>query len=206
MHRTAHFVFRPHRQYAAWDDAALVQALRQDSAEQAFAEIYARYGLQLIEQAFRKVNSREVAEEIVQDLFAALWHKRATTDIQKLKEYLGTAVKYRVINVIKLRLTHADYLAYCRTRPREADHRTEQDLAATDLSGALRQGVAHLPGHAREVFQLSRLEHQTVPQIALRLKLSPKAVEYHLTRALRILRVALKDFLVVFILFATIAN
>ncbi len=183
------------RLHAAWDDAALVQGLRQGD-ELAFAEIYRRYGLALLEQVFRKLNSREAAEEIVQDLFAALWHKRNTADIQKLREYLGTAVKYRVINQIKNKLTHADYVAYCQSVTGEADHGTEQELAATDLSLALNLGLAHLPGHARAVFQLSRLEHQTVPQIAVRLKLSPKAVEYHLTRALKLLRVSLKDFLV----------
>lgn len=186
---------RPH---AAWDDAALAQALRQGN-EQAFAEIYNRYGFALIEQAFRKVNSRETAEEIVQDLFTTLWHKRETADIQKLREYLGSAVKYRVINLIKTKLTHQDYVAYCRSLATEADHRTEQDLTAADLSGALHSGLAHLPAPARAVFQLSRLEHQTVPQIAIRLKLSPKAVEYHLTRALKLLRVALKDFLVLLV-------
>ena len=183
---------RPH---AAWDDAALAQALRRGD-EQAFAEIYNRYGLALLEQAFRKADSREAAEEIVQDLFATLWHKRETADIQKLREYLGSAVKYRVINLIKTKLTHQGYVAYCRSLATEADHRTEQDLTAADLSGALHSGLAHLPAHARAVFQLSRLEHQTVPQIAIQLKLSPKAVEYHLTRALKLLRVALKDFLV----------
>ncbi len=182
------------RLYASWNDAALAQALRR-SDELAFAEIYNRYGFFLMERAFRKVNSREAAEEIVQDLFATLWHKRETADIQKLREYLGSAVKYRVINLIKSRLTHADYLVYCRSLASEADHRTEEDLAAADLSLALTTGLAHLPGHTREVFQLSRLEHQTVPQIAVRLKLSPKAVEYHITRALKLLRVSLKDFL-----------
>ena len=188
------------RLHTAWDDAELVGALR-GGDEQAFAEIYSRYGYVLIEQAFRKVNSREAAEEIVQDLFAALWHKRDTTDIQKLPEYLGTAVKYRVINLIKNKLTHEGYLSYCRSLASEADHHTENDLAAADLAGALRLGLAHLSGHTREVFQLSRLEHQTVPQIAVRLKLSPKAVEYHLTRALKHLRVSLKDFLVLAIFF-----
>ena len=183
------------RLHAAWNDAALVGALRGND-ELAFAEIYARYGFVLIEQAFRKLNSREAAEEVVQEIFAALWHKRATADIQKLPEYLGTAVKYQVINIVKNKLTHEGYLAYCRYLASEADHRTEHDLAAADLAGALRRGLAHLSGHTREVFQLSRLEHQTVPQIAVRLKLSPKAVEYHLTRALKHLRVSLKDFLV----------
>lgn len=188
------------RLYAARDDAALVQGLRQDDA-QAFAEIYHRYGFGLLEQAFRKIGSREAAEEIVQDVFAALWHKRATADIQKLPEYLGTAVKYQVINLIKTRLTHTGYLAYCRTLATEADHRTENDLAAADLAGALRTGLEHLPAHTREIFQMSRVEHQTVPQIAGRLKLSTKAVEYHITRALKMLRVSLKDFLVVLVIF-----
>ena len=185
---------------AGLNDDALVRALRRGD-EQAFAEIYDRYGFQLIEQAFRKVNSREAAEEIVQDIFAALWHRRATADIEKLPEYLGTAVKYRVINLIKSKLTHEGYLAYCRGLASEADHRTEHDLAAADLAGALGRGLAHLSGHTRDVFQLSRLEHQTVPQIAVRLKLSPKAVEYHLTRALKYLRVSLKEFLGVAIFF-----
>lgn len=187
------------RLYAARDDAALTQALRQSDA-QAFAEIYHRYGFALLEQAFRKLGSREAAEEIVQEVFEALWHKRLTANIQKLPEYLGTAVKYQVINLIKTRLTHAGYLAYCRTLASEADYRTEEDLAATDLAAALRTSLIRLPAHTREVFQLSRVEHQTVPQIAGRLKLSTKAVEYHITRALKLLRVSLKDFLLVLII------
>lgn len=196
MQSTANQLFSNAKPCASWDDAELVQALRGGS-EPAFAEIYRRYGFGLIEQAYRKVGSREAAEEIVQDLFAALWHKRDGAEIQKLPEYLGTAVKYRVINLIKTKLTHADYLAYCRAQAPRADHRTEQELAADDLAGALRRGLTRLPAHTREIFQLSRLEHQTVPEIAGRLKLSTKAVEYHITRALKQLRVSLKDFLVV---------
>ncbi|WP_310395374.1 sigma-70 family RNA polymerase sigma factor [Hymenobacter sp.] len=194
MHHAGNVESRSRRLPAAWDDAALVQGLRRGD-EHAFAEMYNRYGLSLVELAFRKVNSREAAEEIVQDLFTALWHKRATADIQKLREYLTTAVKYRVINLIKSKLTHAGYVAYRQTHAPDADHRTEDDVAAADLALALTLGLAHLPGHTREVFQLSRMEHQTVPEIAVRLKLSPKAVEYHLTRALKSLRVSLKDFL-----------
>ena len=115
--------------------------------------------------------------------------------IQKLPEYLRTAVKFRVINLIKNRYAQEGYVAYCRTLASGADHRTEDDLAAADLAGALHAGLTHLPGHTREIFQLSRFEHRTVSEIAGRLKLTPKAVEYHITRALKLLRVSLKDFL-----------
>lgn len=180
---------------AIQDDAALLRGL-QEGQEGAFAEIYRRYALALLEQAYRKTGTREAAEEVVQDVFTDLWFRRERAGgIQKLPEYLGTAVKYRVINLIKTRFTHEGYVAYCRSAAAAADHRTEDELAAADLAGALHSGLAHLPRHTREIFQLSRLEHQTVPEIAGRLKLSPKAVEYHLTRALKLLRVSLKDFL-----------
>ena len=189
---------------AAWPDADLLAALPAGH-EGAFAEIYRRYGLLLLEQASRKTGSREAAEEIVQDIFTALWQRRAhAASIQKLPEYLSTAVKFRVINLIKTRYTHEGYAAYCRSAATEADHRTEDDLAATDLTGALHAGLTHLPSHTREIFQLSRFEHQTVPEIAGRLKLTPKAVEYHITRALKLLRVSLKDFLVLLLALGSI--
>ena len=68
----------------------------------------------------------------------ALWQRREhAASIRKLPEYLSTAVKFRVINLIKNRCTHEDYAAYCRTVATEADHRTENDLAATDLANHL---------------------------------------------------------------------
>ena len=197
MQALAHRPAQLLRLLAAWDDTDLLAALP-TGHEGAFAEIYRRYGLGMLEQAIRKTGSREAAEEIVQDIFTALWQRREhTTSIQKLPEYLSTAVKFRVINLIKNRCMHEDYAAYCRTVATETDHHTESDLAATDLARALHASVTHLPSHTRGIFQLSRFEHQTVPEIAGRLKLTPKAVEYHITRALKLLRVSLRDFLLV---------
>lgn len=189
------------RLLAAWTDVELLAALPAGH-QGAFAEIYQRYGPRLLEQAYRKAGARAAAEEMVQDIFTALWQRREhAASIQKLPEYLSTAVKFRVINLIKNRCTREDYAAYCRTVATEADHRTEDDLAAIDLAAALHAGLTHLPSHTREIFRLSRFEHQTVPEIAGRLRLTPKAVEYHITRALKLLRVSLKDFLVVLLIF-----
>lgn len=187
--------------YAAWDDAALVQAVAQEDTL-AFAEIYERYWLPLLEVAARKLNSREAAEEVVQDLFTAFWHKRHTHAIEELRRYLFAAVRYRIIDFIKARLTHTGYVAYSRTHLSPLDYSTEETVAADDLSVALLAGLMRLPEHTREVFRLSRLEHQTVPEIAARLNVSRKTVEYHLTRALKSLRLSLRDFIVLLLLYA----
>ncbi len=69
-------------------------------------------------------------------------------------------------------------------------------MAAADLAAALAQSVRSLPGHARQVFQLSRLEHRSVAEIAAHLRVSPKTVEYHLACSLKLLRCYLREFLV----------
>ncbi|TGE06130.1 RNA polymerase sigma factor [Hymenobacter fodinae] len=191
---------KPHQLYAAWTDEDLVRALREDD-KRAFAEIYERYWELLLGVAYRKLNSRESAEEIVQDLFATLWLKRHAQDIHTLQPYLLRAVKYRVIDVLKARLTQATYLERSRLRIAPEDHSTEETVAADDLSLALLDSLMQLPEHTREVFRLSRLEHQSVPEIAVRLNISRKTVEYHLTRALKVLRVSLRDFLVMLLLY-----
>ncbi|UOQ77527.1 RNA polymerase sigma-70 factor [Hymenobacter sp. 5516J-16] len=183
-----------HHLYAAWSDEALVRALGNDDSR-AFAEIYERYWELLLGVAYRKLHSREAAEELVQDLFTTLWQRRSTQQIQTLKSYLLRAVKYRVIDLLKARLTQASYLTHSRQHVTTEDHSTEETVAADDLSLALLSSLTRLPEHTREVFRLSRLEHQSVPEIAEHLNLSRKTVEYHLTRALRVLRVSLRDFL-----------
>lgn len=183
---------------AVRDDAALLRALAQGN-EQAFAEIYDRYWDGLHTHACRKLGCPHEAEEAVQDLFVALWHKRhCATDIQQLNAYLFTALKYRVIDCIRAQAVRKAHAA--KPLPPSHDHGTEETIAVTDLMAALAASLGSLPGHAREVFRLSRLEHRTVPEIAAYLRVSPKTVEYHLARSLRLLRGYLKEFLLMSVL------
>lgn len=180
--------------YAAWTDTALLDALRADQ-EQAFTEIYKRYCYRLFTVAYRKLKSSEVAEELVQDLFADLWIRRSSNQIQHLESYLFTAIRYRIINHIKAQQVKTGYELYCRLSANETDTDTEKSLALNDLSEALLASMRKLPEKSREIFQLSRLEHYTVPEISVRVKLSEKSVEYHLTKSLKLLRTYLRDYL-----------
>lgn len=185
--------------YSNWDEPALVRALAEGDSV-AFTEIYKRYWFPLLQHAYQKLNSREEAEEVVQELLAALWHKRATLDIQHLRRYLYTAVTNHVLDRIKAQIVRRQYAAQNRPLAPMTVSSTEDELAAADLTQALAASVAKLPDHTREVFRLSRFEYRSADEIAQRLHLSQKTVEYHLTRALKLLRVSLKDFLTVLVL------
>ncbi|NML64983.1 sigma-70 family RNA polymerase sigma factor [Hymenobacter sp. RP-2-7] len=163
---------------------------------EAFAELYERYWYRVFALAYRKLKSRDVAQELVQELFAALWHKRAEHNIAQLEHYLLVAINHRVLGYIRAYRVRTHYATYCRQLVAEATHETEEALGAADLSAAFLRGVALLPEKSREVFRLSRLEHQSVEQIASQLDVTPKAVEYHLTKSLKLLRAYLREFLV----------
>jgi RNA polymerase sigma-70 factor (family 1) len=184
----------PFRFYASWTDAALLEALAEDNWK-CFAELYGRYWYRVFALAYRKLKSREIAEELVQDLFTTLWHKRDQHTIMKLEDYLLAAINHRVLSYIRAHRVRAHYANYLCNVSTEATHDTEDTLAAADLSAAFLRGVELLPEKSREVFRLSRLEHQSVAEIAARLDVTPKAVEYHLTKSLKTLRKYLREFL-----------
>ncbi len=67
------------------------------------------------------------------------------------------------------------------------------------------QALAQLPDRCREAFEYSRFEGLTYPQIAVKMNISVKAVEALMSRALKILRVELQDYLPAAILLLYIA-
>ncbi|MGI4738127.1 MAG: RNA polymerase sigma-70 factor [Janthinobacterium lividum] len=181
--------------FASWSDEALLLALRADDRA-AFAELYERHWYRVFALAYRKLKSRETAEELVQDLFAALWQMRREQAIENLQHYLLTAINRRIISYLRSSQVRVAYADYCRWTQTDASQATEQDLAVADLSEAYAKALLRLPEQSREVFKLSRLEHFSVHEISLRLNLSSKAVEYHLTKSMRLLRGHLRDFVV----------
>lgn len=143
------------------------------SDEKAFRVLYERYWKRLFAVACYKLKNREAAEEIVQNIFVSLWEKRADLQIEKLEEYLFTAVKYKVINYVEsllVRQAGQKQLAGAIT-----DASTEDTIIINDLHNAIQQALSCLPPKTREVFTLSRFEKYSVKDIAQHLNLTEKA-------------------------------
>jgi len=173
----------------------LLLRLLQTSDEHAFRELYQRYWKKLFTTACYKLKSKEAAEEIVQNIFVSLWEKRATLQIDSLEDYLYIAVKYKVINYVEslmVRQAGQKQLAGNTT-----DESTEATIMINDLHAAIQQALKQLPAKTREVFTMSRFEKCSVREIARHMGLTEKAVEYHITQSLKLMRVSLKDYMVV---------
>ncbi|GAB3764665.1 RNA polymerase sigma-70 factor [Spirosoma pomorum] len=178
--------------YHQYADDQLTSALA-DGDRNAFAEIYDRYWSLLYRLAYQKLRTRETAEELVQDLFVSLWSRRAEAHIRDLRPYLLTALRFSIINHIESLRVHERFVAYYESFLMQTDTESTDELALQDLTNAIEKSLQTLPEKSQQVFRLSRFEYLTIPEIAQRLDLSEKAIEYHLTRALKVVRENLRD-------------
>ncbi|HWZ14654.1 MAG TPA: RNA polymerase sigma-70 factor [Mucilaginibacter sp.] len=176
-------------------DEELVSLLKQEKLV-AFREIYKRYWKNLYGAAYKRLKSKELAEEIVQELFTNLWVKRQTIQIKTaLAGYLFTAVSHYIIDhyrkeLVKTRYTEALKIAY-----KETDHSTEETILLHDLTNTIESEINQLPDRCRSVYELSRKEYKSNKEIALHLGISEKTVENHLTKALKKLRIGLAHYM-----------
>lgn len=170
-----------------------MESFRKGSPE-AFEKIFKCYWHRLYTIARSKIQSHDEAEEIVQGIFSSLWEKRASLLITNLSYYLVTALRNRIIDGIRLRITEKKYWDYYKIFIPQQKNVTDDLVCYDDLSEAFEQAVNRLPEKSREVFRLSRLEGRSKQEIAKLLHLSEKAIEYHLTKSLKEIRVQLKDY------------
>lgn len=168
-------------------DEQLVIKLMEGS-KPAFGEIYDRYWYKLFCIAYHQIGTREEAEELVHDLFESLWNRRTESNIRHLSSYLVISMKHLITNFIKSKITWRKYKEYVLLQKMQESSITEQDVEFTDLSTALDNALKKLPEKTSKIFQLSRFENQSVKDIARDLNLSEKAVEYHITKSLKILK------------------
>lgn len=181
--------------FSTFSDETLITLIAIDD-EVAFREIYDRYWKKLFSFATFKTSSRDASEEIVQELFTKLWERRKSLEINHLESYLFTALKYQIISHLRQVIAQRNSLEISY---HEVSFQTEDFLTAEAIQIAIERAIYQLPDKTQSVFKMSRFEEKSHKEIALALDLSEKSVEYHITQALKFLRVYLKDYLVSFL-------
>src|SRR5512136_1736500 len=157
-------------------DAELAERIRQDDSG-AFKILFQRYCRPLIQFAFRYMQDIAVSENIVQDIFLALWTKRAGLDSSRsIKAFLYTSVKNHALKQLKhrhVREKHTVLLQHQYVAERLPDMHFEQD----ELSRAIHKAIDELPQKCRLIFCMNRFNHLSYHEIAVIQIRSVKTVE-----------------------------
>lgn len=185
-------------EYKILSDELLVKLLRVGEQD-AFEEIYRRYWQKLLRSAQFKLRSKETIEEILQDLFISLWEKREKVLIENLEAYLNTSLRYLIINQIKKQILQEKFVEYSLKKNELIDD-VDESVAFNELSIAIEKAIVQLPEKTQQIFRLNRLEYKSVKEIAVLLETPERTVEYHITQALKALRIHLREFITLSVL------
>jgi RNA polymerase sigma-70 factor (ECF subfamily) len=184
------------------DESELVARIRAGD-EGAFQAFYLAHHDGLWRFAYTYVRSRDVAEELVQDVFLSLWGTRASWEIRtRARAWLFAAVRHLALN----HLRHERVVARTLGGANEAGRHIHPHLGAVvaqvesstmgapppgqqesaearELNEAIGRAIAELPERRRIAMTLRWKEDMSPLEIATVLGTTPEAVRVLLTRA-----------------------
>ncbi len=183
-------------------DQELLALLSDHDDRKAFEALYDRYSIRIFDYIHARVNDTYTAQEIVQELFVSLWQKRNVLDVQTCRSYLFSAAKNIIITYYRKEIARtARQKSWEAERCHEEEH-TYQETIVQDLRIRYQEGLEKLPDKCQRVFTLSR-DGLSNREVAERLNISEKTVEQHITKALRFLKVYLREHLAYLTIFTT---
>jgi RNA polymerase sigma-70 factor (family 1) len=170
----------------------------------AFEMLFKTHYSPLCRFAYHYLSDKDAAEEVVQSTFIGFWEKKESIHIDaSLKSYLYRSVRNACLNELKrlkVRQVHAEGLvAEGENYALAADHQAIKN----ELEAKIQEAIQALPEQCRLIFRMSRFEGLKYQEIADALQISIKTVENQMGKALKLMRLKLKDYLpIILILFA----
>jgi RNA polymerase sigma-70 factor (ECF subfamily) len=167
-----------------------------------FEKLFREHFTALCYFARKYLGDLDSSKEIVHSVFIKIWENRSAFDWEKpAKSYLFTSVYNRSMNFIR------DNKRFIPDEPAGIREELTDTTAFSDtlevaeLESRIQTALQRLPEKCREVFELNRFEGKKYSEIASHLNISVKTVEAQMSKALKILKEELKDYLYIFILF-----
>lgn len=175
----------------------LILGIQKDNSE-SFESLYHLYHKRVYAFALSLLHSASDAEEIVQNVFLALWIQRKSLNISSsFTSYLFSIVRYKVYDYIHQKINHEAYIKFTLEHNDEYSFVTEDEVTYGELEKSFQQAVQKLPERRREIFVLSRIEKLSYKEISEKLGISENTVDTQIRHALNFLRLQLGDYLLV---------
>lgn len=178
-----------------FEEKLLIERLSEGD-KTAFEIIFRHYYPGLVIYSSNFTRGREQAEEIVQDFFLRLWEKRFDIDSNRsLKSYSFQSIKNRSLNFLRDQKVKDEYIKELLQLSRENIIFNEDLYLASELQKKIEASMGKLPDKCREVFTMSRFKGMSNEEISSNLNISKRTVETHISKAIKILKIELKDYI-----------
>ncbi len=174
-----------------------------------FNEIYTSYYKKSFFFAKSYVHDDLAAEDIASESLIKLWEKLKTEKIDYIEPLLLTILKNKALDYLKHEeVKRTAFESMVDWHQQELSIRIStlescdpNEIFSDEVESIIRETLKLLPEQTRRIFLLSRFENKANKEIAEQMGVSIKGVEYHISKALKALRITLKDYLPLFYFF-----
>jgi len=143
--------------------------------------------------AYRYVQDRQSAEDVVQEVFIKMWSQRSKLrDVENLEAYIRRSTVNASLNYLK-KHNRIQYTDDDESLDRAVVESTADIPDAAQRTALVQQAIQSLPDRCRLIFTMSRYDGLSYREIADNLDLSIKTVENQVSKALKVLRESLKS-------------
>lgn len=169
------------------EEMCLIKSLKEGSRE-AFSILYEQYWTRVYHFCTLYLNSRERAEDVVQEVFIKVWECRhLIREDERFEGFLFIITRNLIFNQFRKNLNE-DFYKMTVLSAMESSYDIEEEIDAYNLGKYIDQLILELPERRRQIFNLSRKEYKSYKEIALLLNISEKTVKNQIAEALKFLR------------------
>lgn len=179
-------------------DSELLELIKTGNTA-AFEQLFLAYYPALVQFALRYAKDRSSAQDIVQDVFAYLWERRAEVSIStSIQSYLYGAVRNRGISYLRHAKT-VDSVGSSLSSDRSTMGSWSISVApdiqydAVELAQVVERAIFALPERCQEVFRLYVDDRLTQVEIAEVLAIAHSTVRVQIARGMTAVRSAVSD-------------
>jgi len=166
------------------------------SDRKAFRQLFEIYYQKLFHSALYFVKNKELAEEIVSDVFVKIWENRKSlTSIDNIETYFYVLTKNQSLQILrKKRFTVSDDIdELYKVKQIEEITTPESNYIENEYLEYIQKAILALPPKSREIYRLFCGEQMKQKNIALILDISQKTVEYHIAEAKKKISLYIKN-------------
>lgn len=169
-----------------------------------FNRFFQTYQRRFIHFAYTYTHDEAAAEDIVMEAMTDYWEQMAApSHVTNAPAYVLTMVKHKCIDYLRHLQYHQKvsdeitqlYTWELSTRLSTLEEFEPKEIFTKEILEVVEGTLQKLPKRTRQIFLMSRYENLSHKEIADRLEITTKGVEFHIAKATKLLRVALKDYL-----------
>jgi RNA polymerase sigma-70 factor (ECF subfamily) len=162
--------------------------------ENAFTQLYLHFGKKLNLFAASLVRSKEIAEELIEDVFVRLWANRSQlAEIENLTVYLYVAVKNRALNTLsqKAKELITSSFDYLDTTADQFVADPYELMITSEMMDRMQKAIAALPPRCKMIFKLIREDGLKYKEVAEILNISINTIDTQMAIAIKKICMAL---------------